>query len=569
MKEINKYMSGFPLRITCLMLLVLASCKKEKENFSYDNRPVTDARKNSTVRIVNVAGYNQVIANGDTLTNFIARYINDPMEGRYPGTSYFPVNGRLGSTWYIPQSFIKNGTAKMYVRDKSYYSLNDPELSFDVQEEQERPSDYYLLPASSWSQTSGQPDYVKVPRSVSSASDASKIKVRVLNLAATVRNEQGIDDLVGPMSLTWADGTEVSAITSNILPGKYSEYVELPYGTNQFKIKNGKGTMVPGLNSEVMIAETSTMRYSPNLTYAPIKTYAPGGVYTLVITPALFSVPYKSGGPTESIKIYQNGFRIISDISEQANLTYSRMQAVNALPGVDGVKVLVNGKALGNPLAYTKSSDYQSFIIGNYKVEAVNAAGTVLASKDLKLDANMNFTLWVHPDGSGKPTVSAVSNDLTGSVYVDGATDDASLSYYRQAYPFSLRFLNLSADVPYLTYTTNNGQAFSSFYPINSDAVNNLKSGIFPIEAPYVNMRSEIGEYQILAYRSAPQIVPGTWASDIPVLTGKSLIANPSLYKQGQPNHEPGIYTIALVGITKASAPTEQKAKMMVLKHNK
>jgi hypothetical protein len=54
------------------------------------------------------------------------------------------------------------------------------------------------------------------------------------------------------------------------------------------------------------------------------------------------------------------------------------------------------------------------------------------------------------------------------------------------------------------------------------------------------------------------------------VLTGQHLIARPELYvRGGLPNHEPGIYTIALVGSTSASAPANQKAKMIILKHTK
>lgn len=566
MKEIKKYTSSLSLGLICFML-ILSSCKKDKENFTYDNRKVTDTRKNSTVRVVNLAGYNQVIANGDTLTNFIARNVNDPLEGRYPGTSYFPVDGRLGGTWTVPQSLLINGVGKMYVRIKSYIGVSDPDLTFNVQEEQQ-PVDYYLLPAAEWAQTSGQPAWVKIPRSVSGPSDASKIKVRVLNLAATVKPEGGLENLTGPMSLTWADGTPVSPATSNILPGKYSDYIELPYGTNQFKIMNGNGIMVPGVNTEVMVTATSTMLVAPNLTYAPIKSYAPGGVYTLVITPQVFTVPTQFGTPGETVKSYQNGFKIINDISEAPNLTYSRMQAVNVMAGMDGIKVLVNGKTLGNAMAYTANTDYETFIIGDYTIQAVDATGTVLANTSLKLEANKNFSIWVHPDASGKPTVTAVPNDLSGNIYSD-SSDDGSLSAYRQVFPFAIRFLNFCADVHYLTVTTNNGQGFSSFFPINPDAVNNLRSGVFPIESPYVSLFAESQPYQIMAFRSAPQIVPGTWASDIPVLTGKSLIANLAIYKRGEPNHEPGIYTIVLAGTTKASAPAAQKAKMIVLKHNK
>lgn len=559
MKELKKYLLFF-------LMLAIVGCKKDKTDFQSDNRKVTDARKNSSIRLVNLAGYNQLQLNGDTLTNYVVRAPNDPMTGQYPGTLYFPDNGRLGTTWYIPQNLLDKGAAKVLVETKVYNPIENP-LELEVREELQQGTDYYLLPTPA-SGVTGQPSFIKIPRSVASPANPANFKVRILNLSAKVLPDQEMENLLGPMSLTWADGTAVSDKTNNILPGQYSEYIELPYGTAQLKVLTQNGIQVPGGGPDVLEASTSTI-FGTTLTYAPVKTYAPGGIYTIVVAAREFDIPYRSGNPGETVKGYQNSFRIINDISEPLNLTYGRVQAVNAVPGTTGMKVLINGKVLDAPMDYTAHTAYQSLIVGGYNIEAVDASGVVLATKTFQLDANTNFSFWVHPDANGKTTISAVANDLSG-IFVGEAGDDASSSRFTQEYPFGIRFLNLCPDVPYLTLTTDNAQAFSSLYGFNTVAVNNLRPGIAATVAPYIRPYQDAKPYQIMAFRSSPSVVPGTWASDIPVLTGRSLIVRPELYVRGElPNHEPGFYTVALVGSTKVSATNAGKAKMIIVKHNK
>lgn len=557
MKELKKYLLFF-------LMLAIVACKKDKTDFQSDNRKVTDARKNSSVRLVNLAGYNQLQLNGDSLTNYVVRAPNDPLTGQYPGTLYFPDNGRLGTTWSIPQNLLDKGAAKLLVETKIYNPLKNP-LELEVREDAQQAMDYYLLPTP-LSGVTGQPAFVKIPRSVSSPANPANFKVRILNLSARVLPDQQMEDLLGPMSLTWADGTAVSDKTNNILPGQYSEYIELPYGTAQLKVLTQNGIQVPAVGPDVLEATTSTI-FGTTLTYAPVKTYAPGGIYTIVVAAREFDIPYRSGNPGETVKGYQNSFRIMNDISEPLNLTYGRVQAVNAVPDALGMKVLVNGKILDGPINYMAHTAYQSLVVGSYTVEAADASGAVLATKNFQLDANTNFSFWVHPDANGKTTISAVANDLSGT-FVGEAGDDASSSRFTQEFPFSIRFLNLCPDVPYLTLTTDNAQAFSSMYGFNTVAVNNLRPGIAPTTSPYIRPYQDARAYQIMAFRSSPSVVPGTWASDIPVLTGRSLIARPELYVRGElPNHEPGFYTIALVGSTKATA--SGKAKMIIVKHSK
>jgi hypothetical protein len=562
MSALNKNIKHFFL-LSLWLATAFTACKKDKLNMDYDNRKVTDARKGSMVRIVNLAGYNQVLANGDTLTNYVVRDPQGSLGDSYPATKYFRENGRLGSTWTIPQELFVSGGLKLATQEINFAgkgSVNE----LTVTDEQQA-VDYYLpttlLP--------GQPAYLKIPRAVAAPSDPAKFKIRILNLSSTTRTEDNVEDLRKPLSLAWADGTVVSPATSNIQPGQYSDYVELPYGAIQFKVLTTQGYQVSAAGSDVISASNSTLVSSPNLTYAPVKTFFPGGIYTLVISAKETTIPYPGSTTDETFKVLQNTFQIVNDIADPANLTYSRLQGVNALPGVEGVKIMLNGQPLGNAMSYTSHTDYQAFITGDYKIEAVNASGVKLAEMQLKLEANKNFSLWVFPDVNGIPAIQAIANDLSGNYFV-GGTDDASAGYLKQAFPFNVRFLNFCQDIPYLTVTGNDGEAFSGLFPVDPNAVNNLRPGIPPINAPYVSIRQESAPYEFVAFRSTPAIIPGTWAKDIPVVTGQNLIARPELYtRTGLPNHEPGIYTVALVGSTKPNTPVAQKAKMIILKHNK
>lgn len=561
MKVLNKYIKH-PLTLGLLFILALSACKKDKMNMDYDNRAVTTVRKGSAVRIVNLAGYNQVKVNGDTLTNYVVRDPNSILG--FPATPYFLTDGRLGSTWTIPQDLFVNGTLNLFSESVTYNGKGT-NTEFVVKEEQ-APVDYYMLSKL----LKGQPEYMQVPRAIAAPADPAKFKIRILNLSAIVNTADNVEDLSGPLSLAWADGTLVSAATNNIQPGQYSAYIELPYGAAQFKVLTAQGYQVPGSNSaEVINPLNSTLAYSPNLTYAPVKTYFPGGIYTIVVGAKEVKIPYPGSSSGETITAIQNVFQVINDIADPKNLTYSRLQAVNAMPGMDGIKIMVNGQSLGTAMAYTAHTEYQPYIIGDYKIEALNASGTKLAETSLKLEANKNFSLWVYPDANGNPVVRAVANDLSGTYYDDTVTGTMK-DYVQQAFPFQIRFLNFCADVPYLTMTGNDGQAFSGLFPVDANAVNNLMPGIPPTEAPYLSLRPESEAYELMAFRSTPAIIPGTWAKDIPVLTGQDLIARPELYvRTPLPNHEPGIYTVALIGSTKATAPAAQKAKMIILKHNK
>ncbi|QIL41319.1 hypothetical protein G7074_19860 [Pedobacter sp. HDW13] len=170
----------------------------------------------------------------------------------------------------------------------------------------------------------------------------------------------------------------------------------------------------------------------------------------------------------------------------------------------------------------------------------------------------------------GAAKVLIVANDLSGSVYL-GAEDDATYSRNQYSYFFFKRFLNLSAGNPYITFTQSNGQS-SAGGNDNANAGVNLQPGFPLFERPYVSSTYTQKAFEIMAYRSKPNVVPGIWASDIEVLKSEAFIADKTLYQKvgrALPVQEPGIYTIGLIGQSGTGSTPANKARMIIIKHNK
>lgn len=575
--------------IPVLILLFAAfttACKKEKQDYEKDNRVITDPRANSSTRLVNVTGYNQVIANGDTLTNYKV-IPNTPgyNQWEYPGTPYFPSDGRLGATWYLPRSlFGKSSTVSLVVEANGWQTLNRT-LQLDVKDDYNTPLDYYLLTQKNEPYViDAPPAIVPVPRSVHAPSRADHFKIRIVNMAARVSEQfQGVEDVAQPLTLTLADGTPVHTTTSNIAPGAYSDYVELPYGTYQFKVLTPGGHQVTAVAprsleyihkidpvTSTITKDTSGRPHaiSTGLTYAPFKTYQPGGIYTIVVAPATFVVPYYLGNPGEEVSMFQNGFRVIADAGEALNNTYANVQWVNALPGSAAVSLSVNGREIGEGQVFGTYSGYSSCITAEAKIAAKDAAGKELAATTYLLQAGQNYTAWLHADANGKAQITIVNNNLSGVYTIIGNnSQDATYDRNKRIYPIDIRFLNFCADLPYISFRQNNGQ------PVPSEAgvSDNLQPGIIPYAtSPYARYGATDKAYQLKVYRSTPEVVPGAWLPDIPTVYSQALVARPALYAGGtMPVQEPGVYTIALIGQYKAGAPATEKARMIIVKHTR
>ncbi|NML20936.1 DUF4397 domain-containing protein [Pseudoflavitalea sp. G-6-1-2] len=574
--RIHRSIKQAPLLL--LILLHLVACNKKKLDFEYDNRPTTENRKKSNVRVVNLGGYNQVIANGDSLTNFVVRGPNEDVQ-RYPGTSYFTKNGRLGKIWDVPMDlFGADEKSKLTTLVRNYGGNFNAEVSFTAENSYSTPIDYYLVNPF-WAKD--QPKMVAVPRGVTAPSKPDHFKIRIVNLSAVSadpgNNERGRqEDLTGPLTLAFADGTPVSDKTSNVSAATInSEYVELPYGTYQFRVLTADGRPMPGMSAYNQLPDyvtldpaTSTMALAANeLTnqvFAPIASYQPGGIYTIVVSLQKYWY-YQSAGSSEQYSAYQNMADLISDNNAAANLTYCRLQGANAL-NAQPINIRANGNQIAETLAFGTAGDYSNLITGTYTLEATDASGKVLATTAQQLRAGMNYTAWLYPAPDGSSKLLVVANDLSGVVYV-GGSDDATYNRFKYDYFFYKRFLNLSPDNPYITFTLGNGQPLFAVGG-NAQAAVNMQPGIPAIENPNVSNGLQSPPYEFMAYRSLPGVVPGSWADDIPVLKSDNFIARKELYtKPGRtvPVHEPGLYTVALIGSNKGGP----KGKMMIIKHNK
>ncbi|MFZ4860740.1 DUF4397 domain-containing protein [Sphingobacterium sp. Mn56C] len=555
--------------------LLFAACKKDKMDMKVDNRLVPQNRTNSNVRIINLSSFNQVIANGDSLTNFVVQNPRGPDYYKYPATSYFPGDGRLGKTWNVPQDlFDKNEKINFHIATRVYLGSGvNEDITFQAVNSYQNPTDYYLLPTFFMT---GQPEVVPVPRDVTAPKKADHFKIRIVNLSGQLKSlangpTGAQENLSGPVSLAFADGTLVDAKTSNITTAaKFSEYVEVPYGTYQFKVLMADGRQVPSQSksfpeSAIIDPPTSTMPVDykgiTNLTFAPIQTYQPGGVYTIVITPQKFE--YISNELGETVTMYQNSFQVLSDISAAANQTYYRVQGANAFNN-QPIGFRVNGNEIAKSIDFGKASGYSTFVHGQAKIEAIDASGKVLAEANQLLRPAQNYTLWLHPEANGNPKLLVLSNDLSGTqslpVEEDGTYGRTEINFFN----FD-RYLNLSVGNPYITFTADNGQALST-------AKINLQPGIPIFEQPYIRANLMLPSYQIMAYRSTPTVVPGIWAKDIEVLSSEQFIANKELYlKAGRklPTQEAGVFTVALIGKTGSNVNANEKARIVIIKHNK
>jgi hypothetical protein len=554
--------------LLCLLGVGIISCTK-KVDFSYDNRVNTGADAPSAIRLVNLRGANELMVNGERLTSFLAPDKEDAYGvDNTIGTIYFPSTGRMGLTCNIPQRFVN---AQGLATDIRFATLNlkwhlDLTRSFTAKDDFNHPMDYYFT------FFGGANDSLfAVPRSVSSPANPENFKIRLLNLSV---NDYAVK---GPMKLTWADGTTIPGI-ENVAPGTYSDYVEIPYGTYQFKVFTTDGKQVPGvggstLDLNIIDAHTGRMMLDgrqiyPNavgltdskLTYSPFKTFQPGGVYTIAIGD-LPNFKFPTGNPNgETVPAKYNAFRIISD-AEPQNITYARLQAINVLPGKK-LSIQIDGKALGDTLGFAVASAYGRYIRGTHTVKVSDHTGALLIEKSLSLSPADNQSIWIYQGADGKPAISVVANNLS-SVYYTGAAEDGSYSNVQSEYPSWVRFMNFCPDLPEATFTRDNGQLFTDPLPAQ-----HLLTGIPVIASPYVKLNT--GFYNsFLAYASQQTVVPGDWLRNVAVIKGRQFIADPALYTDGLPGSEPGFYTVALVGYINAATPEAEKARMIIIKHNK
>lgn len=566
----NRLLHNVLLYLLCAAGLV--SCTK-KIDFSYDNRVNTAADASSSIRIVNLRGATELMVAGQKLSAFVL----PNSEGYYDqhttkGTSFFPETGRMGLTYNIPQRFVDAGNMATDIRFAGFgkdYGLSLTR-GFSAKNDFNHPTDYYFTYYAP--NTADLTDSLfAVPRSVSPPANPVNFKLRLLNLSSTA------SPFYGAYRIVWADGTAVPGL-ENIAPGTWSDYVEIPYGTYQLRVLAMDGTQVPGVGGkgqdfDIIEPNTGTMLLpgmmarpaTPGfvnslLTFAPLKTYQPGGVYTIVVADCPNFKNSTGGDNGETYSTKTNGFRIITD-AEPVNMTYARIQAANVMAGKK-IQVLVDDKPLGSMLPFAAAGEFAQYITGTHVLKAVDGAGKVLAEKTVNLSAADNQTAWVYEDKDGNPAISMVANNLS-NVFSTGGVEDGSYNTMKIELPSWIRFMNFCTDLPEATFTTADGQVLA-----NGAASQHLLQGVPLTKNAYAMMNANF--YQnILAYASQPAVLPGDWLRNVPEVKSRDFIAQPELYKYGLPKSEPGVYTVALVGSLNSSKPGSEKARMIIVKHNK
>ncbi|KAI9452627.1 hypothetical protein F5148DRAFT_1289546 [Russula earlei] len=399
--------------------------------------------------------------------------------------------------------------------------------------------------------------------------------------------------MLGPVSLTYANGQQVNIATSNVLQNTISPYVELPFGAYQFKLfVNGDWTkQLPELPLKPNFYgwnQTIAAQPKQQETFFPkIRTFKAGGTYSIVVSKAVVVQTYTSpGGPTFTWYEPANVYRVITEQAAPTNITYACMDAVNALRS-SVVNVSVDGQALGSNIGFGKSVEHGVYVYGTHHVKATDQRGNTVAEKDITMYANDYLTAWVYLNPAGKPDITFSSTDLTSSFYQSNLTSGTWFPAHKASdYNWQARFLNLSEDVPYLTvghdgYDYNSGQAggyamlFPDYYGTYSkilDSTNyttatiNLTRGFTAAAdpflmyqansnlfwstdgngTPYVNNASYYSNTQgnhtitlstagnnLIAFQSnpgPPAVIPGALLLNVKGLPFSSFIANQSMY---------------------------------------
>ncbi len=608
-------------------IVLVCSCKKVKEN-AYLETSGTETNTNSSIRLFNFYNFNlNITINNIPLTTYSAPLT----QGTAVGLSLFPLgywaSSTNGNPFFIPSSLITktqqvhvlisivNGQASVGLAGFSFASI-DTTLTNDPL----NPKDYYVL-------SSGH--LLVIPRNTAAPIMPDHFKIRVINLGAA----SDPNNLTGPVSLTYADGSAVDPSLANVPAGGTSAYVDLPYGPYMFKLfSNGdfsrQLTELPTLPNMNVCSFGAYAPVPQEGIFPQLRTFAPGATYSMVITQNLQVFPACNPNVAPGI-FYYNGYRIITEQSPGANVTYARMDAVNALP-VESINISVDGQPLGGTLPYTAHADYSTFVAGSHQVEATDASGNVLFSKPITLSAYDDYTAWVYLNTSGHPDICFANTDATSSLYQTDANGNVFTEYTNPGnvvvappvddgtngsirvvsipYAWQTRFLNLTPDLPYATFTDNTSPfpqlglgAVDGITAVgNGDSLNfasaseNLAPGITALYNPFV-----ISTYQpafsvyggpgygyaisgpngplpptvVRAFQSSPgppEEVPGVVLSQVAPLNGSSYIANPAMYTNGWlPISEPGVYTTALVGRVFTSSSTSDAAQLIILKHNK
>lgn len=584
----------------CMVALALVSCAKTKvENMIPPLSTVTNT--NSSIRLFNFTATNlDISVNNYPLTSFVNNSITGGTQiglGLFP-KGYWPTDPS-GSPFYIPSSLLdKNGMAHIHIAGRTAIGLpNVPQIEIDttIEDNALNPDDYYVM--------DNDNHLFTYSRLIAPPAQQQNVRIRIINLG------QSNDPLrlSGPVTLTYADGTPVSALTSGVAAGATSSYAEIPFGSYQLKLFMSGGSAGIDVTRQ-LTEEPMYPNYDPCGTdpvqeglFPVNRTYKPGGVYSIVITPNLYGYWACNSQHETEMSVFLNSYRVVTELDPGTNVTFARMQGANAL-SADPVSFQVDGQPLGDPLGFGKNTDYSIYVQGTHQVSITDGSGKVIVQKSITLYPYDNYCLWAYTDAGGNPDIAFASVDMTGSIYASyysnpqtGSTVDdgtsGALRVTQVPYPWETRFLNLAPDLPYATFT-NDSTLFGTYLFDNdstafASAHMNLSPGYLPPLNPYVLFCMliyppnsdppsftgyQIPPYKIRAYASSPGPIveiPGTLLTNVAPALYTQYIANPALYTTPLPYAEPGVYTTALIGKIGAAPGDPLAARFIVIKHNK
>lgn len=542
-------------RILCYSLLLavvsLSSCSKEKEDAGHED-PYSENITSSRTRVV-LAGGMDIMVNGKKLSNWGAgpTTVGGPENPPYP-TPYFPTTGKLGSTYFIPAEFID-------AKGKALVELggSGAAVTTEIEDSYTNPLDYYY----------NVQDYTvsgvltPVPRPVVKPSQPKNILIRVVNLASDAVAGSGTDET---LSLGYANGEPVSAATSGIAKGHWSEYTEIPYGTYEFRMLiDGTAKQYP-LVSSLNIYGADDFRIANTLFYyTQRRVFQPGGVYTIAVSLKMGKDPFGVPHPV-------NMFTVIADLNPSVNLSYARVQVANAFPD-EAFNVLVDENPLPS-IRFGEAGDYSILTTGVHTIKWVNGSGTVEKEQKISVKGGDNFTVACYPGPDKHMATTILQNNMSGIINnasnedgSDGTTavfDPATI----MAMNIQTRFMNLCPELPYVSFTAKNGATLASGTTAYPSAAVNLKYGTAPdavaLPYPYINLNNTVIE----AYASGPGFIPGNRLEGVLPLSATNFIHLPAeFYAGGLPVGEAGVYTVALVG----HYDNENQPRLIVIKHNK
>lgn len=581
-----------------LLSTVLAGggCTKVKQDVFFDKKDILN-NPASSIRIYNFTnGPLNISVNNVQLTAFVAQ--EDRMKDLPTFTqivqSFFPGTGLWYSTntpLVIPSTFLdKNSKARIYIvpgyDNKTRFSTLPEGLTIDtvLQHDPLHPVDYFLL-------SDGK--FKVMPRSIEAPIAPDHFKIRILNFGAPGDTLK----LGGPVSLTYADGTPVAPALNNVVTDSYSDYTEVPYGSYQFKL------FVNG-NKQKQLVEPPAFPYfyvcsainpAPQSKIFPtLKTFKPGGTYSVIVTKNAFRYNDCSGNES-TVDIEANAYRIVTENSPPLNISYARAVGINALTDQDVVWKM-DGQGMGVVLGSGKATEPAILITGVHRFSAYDGKGKLLVEKEYNFSAADYISVWVYSK-EGQPDILFTTNNMTASQYNGNVPGDDGTDGSRNIvtfnYAWQSRFLNLSDDIPYITFTNQDGESFARpqgsapyAYILNPPAsYQNLERGK-PVEKdPFIiieciNNNGTVNNRDAASFANMPSLIrvfqstpgpfgqtPGNWLSSILPLKNQDFIAMQNLYETGLPETETGVYSVALIGKLNGAGP--QKARLIFIKHNK